>query len=104
LLRSAGMRGPGRHVHVGDDFTQPHPFGSEELDSVDAEILSVFEPDEILKPDDVRGNHETPRDAIRNRGWPRLDDVRGKVIFALDNGGDVRDLYLEDHPALGGRL
>lgn len=89
---------------IGRTFTQPHPFGPAELDAIDAEILSVFESQEILKPDDVRGDFETLQEAIADRGWPRLDDVRDKVMFALDNEGEVRDAYLKGHPSLKGRM
>jgi hypothetical protein len=84
--------------------TRPVRFGKAELESVDAEILSVFQRSEILVPDDVRGDSESLPEAIRARGWPRLDDVRGKVMFALDNEGSLRDLYLERHRALRGRI
>lgn len=83
--------------------TRPVPFGKAELDGIDAEILSVFGHSEILTPDDVRGTSATLPDALRERGWPPLDAVRGKVMFALDNEGARRDLYLEGHPALRGR-
>jgi exonuclease III len=89
---------------IGGEFTQPHPFRQAEMDAIDAEILSVFDPSEILKPDDVRGSFETLRQAITEDGWPPLDDVRGKVMFALDNGGEMRDLYLEGHRSLRDRL
>ena len=89
---------------IGSEFTQPHPFGYEELDALDAEILSVFRPAEIILPDDVRGQRETLREAILNDGWPKLDHVRGKVLFAMDNGGDLPAAYLKDHPSLRGRL
>jgi pimeloyl-ACP methyl ester carboxylesterase len=84
--------------------TRPVRFGKDELDSVDAEILSVFSRGEILAPDDVRGSSETLPEALKSRGWPSLDSARGKVMFALDNEGALRDLYLEGHPALRGRL
>jgi Phosphoinositide phospholipase C, Ca2+-dependent len=84
--------------------TRPVRFGKAELDSVDAEILSVFQRSEILVPDDVRGASESLPQAIRARGWPKLDEVRGKVLFALDNEGSLRDLYLEGHAALRGRM
>jgi hypothetical protein len=84
--------------------TRPVRFGKAELDTVDTEILSVFGRSEILAPDDVRGPSETLPDALKTRGWPTLDATRGKVMFALDNEGALRDLYLEGHPALKGRL
>lgn len=85
-------------------FTKPIPFGAQELDAVEAEILTVFKREQILKPDDIRGKFSTLPEALARRGWPCLDAVRGKVLFALDNDGTVRDLYLKDHPALLGRL
>ena len=84
--------------------TKPHPFGAEEYDALDAEILSVFERQEVLAPDDVRGDSDCLRDAIARQGWPLLDRVRGKVLFALDNEGEQREAYLSGHPSLEGRL
>jgi hypothetical protein len=80
------------------------PFDAPTLDAVDAEIRSVFGPSEMLVPDDVRDGSDTLPEALRSRGWPRLDDVRGKVIFALDNEDAIRDRYLDGHPALRGRV
>ncbi len=83
--------------------TRPVRFGSGELDSVDAEIRSVFVEGEILTPDRVRGRFDTLPDALRAQGWPTLESVRGLVMFALDNEGAIRDRYLEGHVALKGR-
>jgi len=83
---------------------QPLKFDQKQLDGVDEEILSVFARDEIVAPDDVRGDAETLREAIIKNGWPLLDSVRGKVMFALDNGGPLRDAYLRGHHSLKGRL
>jgi hypothetical protein len=52
----------------------------------------------------VRGRFATLPEAIRAGGWPALDSVRGRVMFALDNEGPIRDLYLDGHPALRGRV
>lgn len=84
--------------------TRPKPFDGAALDAIDAEILSVFDRSRILTPDDVRGSSETLPEALRSRGWPTLDSCRGKVMFALDDEGKLRDLYLDGHPALRGRL
>ena len=83
--------------------TMPPRFGSTGLDTVDREIRSIFPAGTILTPDDVRGESATLLEAIQTHGWPRLDDVRGRVMFALDVEEATRDLYLEDHPALAGR-
>jgi hypothetical protein len=84
--------------------TKPMLFDAKALEALEGEIVSVFPRDEIVTPDEVRGSFATLAEAIKNRGWPRLDTVRGKVMFALDNEDQVRDLYLEGHFALRGRL
>lgn len=84
--------------------TRPVRFGREEIERVDAEILSVFAKTEILTPDRVRGRFATLPEAIRARGWPSLKDVRGLVFFALDNEGTLRDRYIEGHEALHDRV
>jgi hypothetical protein len=79
-------------------------FDAAQLDGVDQEILSVFQRKEILAPDDVRGGAQTLREVIVEKGWPSLREVRGKVMFALDNGSHLRNAYLKGHPSLRGRL
>jgi hypothetical protein len=82
----------------------PSAFDINQLNGIDAEIGSVFTSDHLLKPDDVRGSFETLREAVMTRGWPSINGARGKVMFALDNEGDIRDSYLQGHPALRGRV
>ena len=64
----------------------------------------MFNRAEILTPDRVRGRFATLPEALRAQGWPVLNEVRGLVMFALDNEGAVRDRYLDGHQALGGRV
>ena len=85
-------------------FVFPLPFGPEAFDALDAEILSVFPPEQILTPDDVRGARASLDEAIRKDGWPTLRELRGKVLFALDNGGQYLADYVDGHPALAGRV
>lgn len=82
----------------------PVPIGAAELDALDAEIRSVFSADRLITPDLVRGDRPTLDDAVRNRGWPTLGEVRGKVMFCLDNGGSIRAAYLDGHSSLRGRV
>ena len=60
--------------------------------------------EKILAPDDVRHGERSLPEALRKYGWPRLDSIRGKILFGMDNESAVRDLYLQGHPALEGRL
>lgn len=73
---------------------------SEAMATLDEEIRSVFDPADLLVPDDVRGDRPTLAEAIEADGWPRLGDTRGKVMFAMINGAPYRDRYLELHPNL----
>jgi hypothetical protein len=81
----------------------PIHIGAQEFRDLEDEILSVFPADRIVKPDDVRGDHASLEEAILTDGWPMLGEVRGKVLFGLDNGGK-RDEYIDGDPSLVGRL
>ncbi len=74
------------------------------LDDLDAEIRSVFAPEQLLVPDDVRGRRPTLEAAVLRDGWPRLDELRGRFMFVLSRGGIVHDLYVAGHPSLEGRV
>ncbi|MCV6604060.1 MAG: phosphatidylinositol-specific phospholipase C1-like protein [Porticoccaceae bacterium] len=71
---------------------------------LEAEIATVFSRDQLLTPDDVRGDYPTVYQAISDRGWPSLGQVRGRVFFTIDNRGSARDAYLEESAKLEGRL
>ncbi len=83
---------------------KPVPFDRKQMEEVEKEILSVFQRTAIITPDSVRGELPTLREAITTKGWPLLREVRGKLMFCLDNGGDHRDLYLKGNPSLKNRL
>ncbi len=80
------------------------PFDRPQLLAVDAEIRQGIAAQRLLTPDDLRRGEATLRDAIRKHGWPQLKDCRGKIFFALDNEGSLLDRYLEENPALEGRV
>ena len=71
----------------------------ERLDGVTREVMG----DKLLTPDEVRGEYATLREAITERGWPLLDEVRGRVFILLHNPGELRDIYTANHPTLEGR-
>lgn len=89
---------------LGFEFTRPVPVGARRLDALDAEILSVFDRQHLITPDDVRGGYDSLDEAIRQRGWPTIAESRGKVLFALDNTDAHRDDYLRNHLDLQGRV
>jgi hypothetical protein len=83
--------------------TIPEKFTSATFDALDAEIRSVFPPNEMITPDQVRGDHKTLEEAVLHSGWPTLAAARGKVVFLMDQR-PVGPVYLEGHPFLRGRV
>ncbi|WP_197529677.1 phosphatidylinositol-specific phospholipase C1-like protein [Botrimarina mediterranea] len=83
--------------------TEPAPFGAAALDRLDETIREGLSEDRLITPDLVRGDAETLAAAIRDRGWPRVDDVRGQFLFVIDEGGMKRRDYVDGHPSLCGR-
>lgn len=79
------------------------PWGKDAFDRMDAEIRSVFSDDQMITPDDVRGQHATLREAVLDGGWPKLGVSRGKVIFTIDLSAKANEPYAEGHPSLAGR-
>jgi hypothetical protein len=83
------------------------PWQVEDYDRLDAEIRSVFPPEHLITPDDVRGDFSTLEEAILTRGWPTLASTRGKLMFTLCNcfGDDRRRMDYEiGHENLEGRV
>jgi hypothetical protein len=89
--------------HGPIQLTEPESFTSSTFDALDAEIRSVFKPDEMITPDDVRGSYETLNEAVLAGNWPTLKSARGKVIFLMDQR-PVGPVYLDGHPSLRGRV
>jgi hypothetical protein len=83
--------------------TTPEKFTAATFDALDAEIRSVFSPNEMITPDQVRGKHATLEEAVLQHEWPTLSAARGKVVFLMDQR-PVGPVYLEGHPALRHRL
>jgi hypothetical protein len=84
-------------------LTEPEPFTSSTFDALDAEIRSVFSPDELITPDDVRGLYNTLEEAVLAGNWPTVASARGKVVFLMDQR-PVGPVYLAGHLSLRGRV
>lgn len=74
------------------------------LERLDELLRSVFPKSRSISPDDVRGTAATLREAVQKNGWPTLAASRGKVFFILHDAGKLRDLYVQGHPSLRGRV
>jgi Phosphoinositide phospholipase C, Ca2+-dependent len=87
----------------GFGFAQPLPWTGPDFTTLQAEIDSVFPADRVLTPAEVRGRYATVAAAVRAGRWPRLDQVRGQVLFMLDDHGAKRDAYRARLPDLADR-
>ncbi|GAB3937680.1 phosphatidylinositol-specific phospholipase C1-like protein [Kribbella albertanoniae] len=82
------------------------PWDAGNLNSIDAEIRSVFSEKQLLSPDDVRKSGLTLEQSVTTKGWPTLKNAAGKVLFYFDNAGpgtELRNIYREGKPNLEGR-
>ena len=77
------------------------------FDALHAMLLDVFGRDRILAPDDVRGDSPTLRQALVERGWPTLGEVRGKSMFVLNTTSErlnIMNAYIARYPGMKGAL
>jgi hypothetical protein len=77
-------------------------FDAAGLDQLDAVVRSSLGR-QLITPDSVRGGSQTLRDAVTGKGWPTLAKTRGKVLVALNTGGEIRAAFLQGHESLQGR-
>ena len=98
---SAGHRG---HVPLFVLVEPKHEIGAlvDGL-AVDAEIRSVFRPDQLLTPDDVQGGWPTLLEAVQQGGWPLLGHVRDKMVFVYNDQILTRSTYTSGETSLKGR-
>jgi hypothetical protein len=85
-------------------FVQPLPWTAPDFSTLEAEIRSVFGPDDIISPGNVKGHSRTLSRAVRKGRWPTLDEARGQVMFVLDDKGAKRDAYRAQVPDVDDRL
>ena len=85
-------------------FVQPIPVTEGTFTALEAEILSVFDEEQLVTVADVQGDHDTLRAAIEDEGWPDVEDLRGRFVFTLDDTSPKRDMYRAVHPDTRDRL
>ncbi|MDC7675352.1 phosphatidylinositol-specific phospholipase C1-like protein [Asticcacaulis machinosus] len=85
-----------------DGGTDALSYDAAAFEALDTEIRSVFGPDKLITPDEVRGDHKTLREGVMAGGWPSLNATRGKVFFALDEGPSKVAVYMRGHTSLEG--
>ena len=85
-------------------FTVPIEFGTRRVRRPGCgDPLGLPARDRSSPPTTCAAVRATLEEAVQTRGWPTLSEARGRILFALDNGGSKREAYLEGHPSLMGR-
>lgn len=79
-------------------------FNRDTWDRLENEILSIFPKERLITPDVVRGDFNTLMESVQHRGWPKLEESRGKIMFYLDNRGETMKSYLGNALNLKNRL
>lgn len=74
------------------------------LSLIDDSITEVWPRDRLVTPDLVRGDAAGVGQAIAERGWPTLGEVRGRALFFLLDHADYRDAYTGGGAGLAGRV
>ena len=83
-------------------FAIPFAWTLPDLLSLEDDIRAAFHDSRMIQPNDVRKGYPTLMEGIQAEGWPKLIESRGKVLFALDGEGSIRDQYVGVYPALDG--
>ncbi|MFM1822560.1 MAG: hypothetical protein RI967_826 [Planctomycetota bacterium] len=84
-------------VTVGDrgflDFAEAAAWERSHVAALEALVRTTIGEDGLVTPDMVRGDHATLAEAIRAKGWPAVDDLRGRILFVITSGrGSMEDL------------
>ncbi|GMQ23348.1 phosphatidylinositol-specific phospholipase C1-like protein [Algoriphagus sp. oki45] len=80
--------------------TAPLSFSTAALDSIDLEIRTHLGLENLITPDQVRGNYSNLEEAVLAGNWPQIDEVRGKFLFVLDENEEKIRRYLQAKPGL----
>jgi hypothetical protein len=72
--------------------------------ALEDEITKVWPVDRLVTPDLVKGSAPTLRTAVTTTGWPAIDSVRGRVMFAIQAGALQRTVYTRGDKNLDGRV
>jgi hypothetical protein len=84
--------------------TQVEKITPHTLDELDRVIQTTLGVKHLLTPDQVRGKSKTLEEAVLGGRWPTVKDTQGKFAFILDDRGNKREMYIQDHSSLRGRV
>lgn len=85
-------------------FVVPEKFIAKTFDALEDDVKKYLGTSKIIKPSDIQGNYSTLENAVLKANWPKLKEARGKFIFILDEEGAKREMFINHHPSLTGRI
>ena len=71
---------------------------------LEEKIKSVIPEQKLITPDTIRGQYVSLRQALKQRGWPKLRQLRGQFMFVLLNKAPYTKPYTHDFTSLNNRL
>jgi len=86
------------------NFTKPEKFTAAVYDQLDEMVVSILGKQKLILPDNIRGNVATLEEAVLKKGWPKMNEAKGKFLFVLDEGKIKTDEYTKNHASLKGRV
>ncbi len=93
-------------VAVGDrgflDFAEAAAWELAHVAALDSLVRATIGVDRLVTPDMVRRDHDTLAGAIRATGWPAVDDLRGRILFAVTEDRHVAEGLRSLFPRLSG--
>lgn len=105
-VRDFSERHPGHHPI----FIQVEPRGAFDEDVegrialFESEVRAIFSEEQLIMPDDVRGEAPSLREALEERGWPTLGETRGKIFIYLDSKREISIAYAGEGGTLEGKV
>jgi hypothetical protein len=85
-------------------FAPPEKFTAAVFDQLDQAIKDGLGAEKLLTPDQIRGNNTSLEAAVLQKGWPKRSKAKGKFMFILDENDEKTGCYIQNHPALLGRV
>ena len=83
-------------------FAEPAHWEPRHVAELDRLVRATIGDDHLITPDMVRGGAASVREAIVTRGWPPVDDLRGRFMFTITCGIRCDEFLRSVHPGLRG--
>lgn len=86
----------GEKPPLADAYTPPEepPFDAAAWSELEEELVEILGRDAIVTPSEVQGESRSLAHALRENGWPQLNQLAGRFVVLLLNKGEETNSYL----------